>query len=92
MSFRVLEGLDYRFLAGPLGEGPLIREAYRGLKVPNQRVLSRHPSEGRPIGLSSWHAKFFSANQDLVCRSLYELCSIVEYGTVKPRRKLGMMQ
>ena len=78
VSFGVLEGLDYRRLAGALGEGPLIlgdgpliREAYGGLRVPNQRVLSRHPSKGRPIGLSSWHAKIVSANQDLVCRSLY---------------------
>ena len=53
VSFRVLEGLDYRRLAGALGEGPLIREAYGGLRVPNQRVLSRHPSKGRTIGLSS---------------------------------------
>ena len=71
VSFGVLEGLDYRRLAGPLGEGLLIREAYGGLRVPNQRVLSRHPSKGRPIGLSSWHAKIVSVNQDLVCRSLY---------------------
>ncbi len=26
MSFGVLEGLDCRYLAGPLGEGPLIRQ------------------------------------------------------------------
>ena len=71
VPFGVLEGLDYRYLAGPLGERPLIKEAYRGLKVPNQQVLSRHPSKGRPIGLSSWHAKIVSVNQDLVCRSLY---------------------
>ena len=64
MSFRVLEGLDYRRLAGPLGEGPLIREAYKGLRVPNQQVLFRHPFKGRPIELSSWHAKIVSANQD----------------------------
>ena len=35
VSFGVLEGLDYHPLAGPLGEGPLIREAYGGLRVPN---------------------------------------------------------
>ena len=85
VSFGVLEGLDYRRLAGALGEGPLIlgegpliREAYGGLRVPNQRVLSRHPSKGRTIGLSSWHAKIVSANQDLVCRSLYGKLSEVE--------------
>ena len=64
VSFGVLEGLDYHPLASHLGEGPLIREAYGGLRVPNQRVLSRHPSKGRPIGLSSWHAKIVSVNQD----------------------------
>ena len=26
VSFRVLEGLDYYHLAGPLGEGPLLRK------------------------------------------------------------------
>ena len=64
MSFGLLEGLDYCGLAVPLGEQPLIREVYGGLRAPNQRVLSRHPSRGEPIGLSSWHVKIVSANQD----------------------------
>ena len=64
MSFRLLKGLDYSNLAGPLGEQPLIREVYRGLKAFNQRVLSRHSFRGEPIGLRSWHAKKVSANQD----------------------------
>ena len=50
MSFGVLEGLDCRLLAGPFGARPLIDG---GLRAPNKRVLSRHPS----IGLNSWHAK-----------------------------------
>ena len=58
MSFGLLEGLDYRGLAGSLGERPLIREVYGGLRAP------RHPSRGEPVGLSSWHAKIVSANQD----------------------------
>ena len=53
VSFRVLKGLDYRLLMGPLGEGPLIREVYGGLSAPNKRVLSRHPSRGMQIGLRS---------------------------------------
>ena len=73
MSFRILEGLNYHCLTGPLGERPLIKKAYGGFKVPNQQVLSRYPSKDRLIGLISWHAKIVSANQDLVCRSLYEL-------------------
>ena len=56
MSFGLLEGLDYRGLAGPLGERPLMREVYGGLRAP------RHPSRGVPVGLSSWHAKIVSAN------------------------------
>ena len=47
VSFGVLEGLDYRFLTGPLGEGPLIRKVYGGLSAPNKQVLSRHPSRGK---------------------------------------------
>ena len=53
MFFRLLEGLDYCNLAGFLGEQPLIREVYGGLRALNQRVLFRHPSRGEPIGLSS---------------------------------------
>ena len=64
VSFGVLKGLDYRLLAGPLGEGPLIEEVYGGLKASNKRVLSRHPSRGKQIGLRSWHAKIGSVNQD----------------------------
>ena len=67
MSFRVLEGLDCRRLAGPLGEEPLIR-MFTGDLEPllgaSKRGLSRHPSRGEPIGLSSWHAKTVSAHQD----------------------------
>ena len=53
VSFGVLEGLDYHLLVGPLGEGPLIREVYGGLRAFDQRVLSRHSSRGKHIGLSS---------------------------------------
>ncbi len=67
MCFRVLEGLDYYYLAGPLGEGPLIIK-FTGDSEPllgrPKRVLSRHPSRGEPIRLNSWHAKVLSANQD----------------------------
>ena len=42
ISFKVLESLNYRYLAGILNKeplildkGPLIREAYKGLKVLN---------------------------------------------------------
>ena len=53
MSFEVLEGLDYHLLTGPLSEGPLIKEVYRGLSTPNKRVLFRHLSRGKQIGLRS---------------------------------------
>ena len=67
----MLAGLNCHLLAGFLGERPLIKEIYRELRAPNKQVLSRHPSRGKHIGLGSWHAKTISANQDLVCRSLY---------------------
>ena len=67
MCFGVLEGLDCRCLAGPLGEGLLIKKFMEDLEPllgRLKRVLSRHPSRGEPIRLNSWHAKVLSANQD----------------------------
>ncbi len=46
ICFGVLEGLDYRYLAGPLGEGPLIRKFMGDLEPLLGRlkqVLARHP-------------------------------------------------
>lgn len=54
--------LCVNFSARTLGEKPPFRRYIR-------RVLSRHPSRVMLIGLDSWHAKNFSANQDLSCRS-----------------------
>ena len=51
VSFGMLEGQDYRLLAGPSGEGPLIGEVYGGLSAPNKRVLSRHLSRGKYLTL-----------------------------------------
>ena len=67
VSFGVLEGLDYCYLACPLGEGPLIRP-FTGDSKPlidsPKWVLSGCPSRGELVGLYSWHAKIVSANQD----------------------------
>ena len=55
VSFGVLKGLDCYCLAGYLGEGPLIRKVTGDLEPLLEvlkRVLSRHPSRGKPIGLN----------------------------------------